>query len=90
MTVVSSKIFSANPIHYLNLAIRENVIVKRGKISFQIMPKLKFENPSPSGDPYFANHRNVAELKRRIEDIKEGKVKFTVLTQERQKELLGL
>ena len=90
MTVVSSKIFSTNPIHYLNLAIKESVVVKRGKILFQITPKFQFENPSPSGDPYFANQGNVAELERRIEEIKDGKVKFTVLTQERQKELFGL
>ena len=90
MTVVSSKIFSTNPIHYLNLAVKENVIVKRGNILFQITPKIQFENISPSDDPYFANPGNVAELERRIEDIKNGEVKFTVLTQERQKELLGL
>ena len=90
MTVVSSKTFSSNPIHYLNLSISENVTVKRGKMFFQITPKHKFENPSPSNDPYFAYPENVAELERRIEDRKEGKVKFTVLTPERQKELLGL
>ena len=90
MTVISSKIFSTNPIHYLNLAIKEDVTVKCGKIMFQITPKLQFENPSPSDDPYFANPENIAELERRIEEIKGGKVKFTVLTKERQKELLGV
>ena len=90
MTVVSSKTFSSNPIHYLNLAIKERVTVKRGKMLFQITPKPQFENPSPSGDPYFANPENIAELERRAEEIRAGKVKFTVLTPERQKELLGL
>ena len=90
MTVVSSKIFSTNPIHYLNLAIKESVTVKRGKVLFQITPMFQFENPSPSGDPYFSNQKKVAELDRRIEEISDGKVKFSVLTQERQKELLGL
>ena len=54
------------------------------------MPKTQFENPSPSKDPYFANPENVAELERRIDEIKEGKVKFKTLTEEKQKELLGL
>ena len=90
MTVVNSKIFSSNPVHYLNLAVNEHVIVKRGKRMFQITSKPQFENPSPSGDPYFANPGNVAELERRVEEIKEGNVKFTVLTPERQKEMLGL
>ena len=90
MTIVNSKTFSSSPIYYLNLATRENVIVKRGKRLFQITPKLHLENPSPSGDPYFANPENTAELERRIKEIKEGSVKFTVLTPERQKEMLGL
>jgi len=90
MTVVSSKLFSTNPIHYLNLAIKEDVTVKRGKRLFQITSKHQLENPSPSDDPYFANPENIAELERRIEEIKSGKVKFSVLTKERQKELLGI
>jgi len=90
MTVVSSRIFSLNPIHYLNLARKEQISVKRGKILFQIMPKFQFENPSPSNDPYYANPKNVAELEHRIEEIRDGNIKFTVLTPERQKELLGI
>jgi len=90
MAVVSSRIFSTNPIYYLNLAIKEDVTVKRGKILFQITPKPQFENLSPSDDPYYANPENIAELERRIDEIKDGKIKFTVLTKEKQKELLGI
>ncbi|MCL2028577.1 MAG: hypothetical protein FWG79_08865 [Bacteroidales bacterium] len=89
MTTVSSRVFSTNPIHYLNLASRERVEVKRGKMIFQIMPKPQFENPSPSGDPYFADQRNVAELEHRIKDMREGKTKFVVLTPELKKEMFG-
>ena len=70
MTIISSKVFSINPIHYLNLAKKENVSVKRGKILFQITPKFQFENPSPSNDSYYANQENVVELERRMEEIK--------------------
>ena len=90
MIVISSKIFSLNPIHYLNLAKKEIVAIKQGKVLFQITPKVEFDNPSPSNDPYYANPVNIEELDRRFEEIKDGKVKFTVLTPERQKELLGL
>ncbi|MCL2737878.1 MAG: hypothetical protein FWE30_00350 [Bacteroidales bacterium] len=90
MTVISSKIFSTNPIHYLNLAITESVAIKRGKILFQITPKFPLENPSPSDDPYFANPENVAELEHRMEEIRNGKVKFRVLSPERQKELFEI
>ena len=73
MTVVNSRMFSENPIHYLNLAIKERVAVKRGKMLFQITPLPQFENISPSGDPYWADPRNVAELERRIKLSEEGK-----------------
>ncbi len=89
MTIVSSRVFSANPIHYLNLANREDIAVKRGKIIYQITPKPQFENPSPSGDPYFANPENVAELERRIKEINEGKAKYVVLTPELKKKMFS-
>ena len=89
MTTVSSRVFSANPIHYLNLASKERVEVRRGKMIFQITPKPQHENPSPSGDPYFADQRNVEELERRIKDIREGKANFAVLTPELQKEMFS-
>ncbi|MCL2028256.1 MAG: hypothetical protein FWG79_07190 [Bacteroidales bacterium] len=73
MTTVSSRVFSANPTHYLNLAVRERVAVKRGKMLFRITPEPQFENISPSGDPYWADPRNVAELEHRIKLSKEGK-----------------
>ena len=65
MTTVNSRVFSANPIYYLNLASRESVSVKRGKTIFRITPEPQVENISPSGDPFWADQRNVAELERR-------------------------
>jgi hypothetical protein len=73
MTVVNSRVFSENPIRYLNLATKESVAVKRGKMIFQITPQPQFENISPSGDPYWGDPRNVAELERRIKLSEEGK-----------------
>lgn len=90
MTTISSREFLLNPAHYFNLAKREDLAVKRGSVVFQLMVKPQFENPSPSGDPFWADPRNVAELERTLKGIDEGKVKFKVLTPERQKELLGL
>lgn len=90
MTTVSSRVFSENPIHYLNLASKERVEIKRGKMTFQIIPKPPFESISPSGDPYWDDPRNVAELERILKLRKEGKMKSVVLTPEKQKEWLGL
>ena len=67
MTTVSSRVFSANPIHYLNMASRESVAVKRGGTTWWITtapPPPLPENISPSGDPFWADPRNVAELDR--------------------------
>ena len=50
----------------------------------------KPESLSPSNDPYFDIPENVAELERRIADLKTGKSKSKILSKEAQKELLGL
>jgi len=41
MTTISSRTFLANPAHYFNLARREELAIKRGKMIFQILPKLQ-------------------------------------------------
>ncbi len=90
MTTINSHVFSENPIHYLNLAIKEDVAVKRGKMLFRITPEPLFENISPSGDPYWDDPRNVQDLKDYDKLRAEGKMEFVRLTPELQKELLGL
>jgi len=89
MTTVSSRVFSANPIHYLNLATKESVAIRRGARIFRIMPEPPFENISPSGDPYWGDPRNVAEFERRIKERDEGKVEAILLTPEKRKEWFG-
>ena len=89
MKTVSSRVFSANPIHYLNLAGRESVAVKRGKMIYRITPEPQVENLSPSGDPFWADPRNIQALRDFDKRDAEGKVKYTVLTPEKQKEWFG-
>jgi len=89
MTIVSSRAFSSNPIHYLNVARKESVAVKRGNTIFRLTAETPFENISPSGDPYWGDPRNVAELERRIKERDEGKVKSILLTPEKRKEWFG-
>ncbi|SIT96445.1 hypothetical protein SAMN05660493_01125 [Epilithonimonas bovis DSM 19482] len=48
----------------------------------------EFKNPSPSGDKWFENPKNLEMIDIGISDLKSGKK--TVLTKELQKELLGL
>ena len=90
MITISSKVFSANPIHYLNLACRESVAIKRGKMVFRIMPEPQIENLSPSGDPFWADPRNIQALRDFDKLDAEGKITYTRLTPELRKELLGL
>ena len=90
MTTVSSRVFSERPIHYLNLARSEGVVVRRGKTIFRIMPEPEVENLSPSGDPFWADPRNIQALRDYDKRKAEGKVKFTELTREERRELLGL
>lgn len=40
--------------------------------------EIEISNPSPSGDPYFADSSNLTEVKKRVKAHKEGKVKTTV------------
>jgi hypothetical protein len=55
-----------------------------------VLKKEQPESLSPSNDPYFDIPENVAELERRINDLKTGKSKSKILSREAQKELLGL
>ena len=89
MTTVSSRVFSANPIHYLNVARKETVAVKRGKTIFRLTAETPVENISPSGDPFWADPRNIQALKDYDKRKAEGKVKYTTLTPELQKEWFG-
>ncbi len=81
MITISSRVFSANPIHYLNLAVRESIAIKRGKKIFTITQEPQIENISPSGDPYWADPRNVAELEKRLKERREGKNPIVVTLQ---------
>ena len=67
MTVVSSKEFVSNQTKYYNLAVNEDIIIRRGKNMFQLMyrpgkknieDKLVFE---PDGD--FYNSVSIDELR---------------------------
>ena len=86
MTVISSRVFAENPIHYLDISNKESVVVKRGKKTYSIMP---FENPSPSGDPYWADPRKVEALHEYDRLKAEGKIKLTRLTPEKENEWFG-
>ena len=89
MTTVSSRVFFANPIHYFNIASRETLAVRRGKSVFKITREPLPENISPSGDPYWADPRNIQTLKDYDKLRAEGKMKTYPLTPDKLKEWFG-
>lgn len=52
----------------------ENLLVSKAQM-FEMNVR---ENPSPSGDPWFNNPANVAEIEARLKERKEGKTKVAV------------
>ena len=91
MITITTEDFLQNPSHYLTLAEKESVAIKSDKKRYWITPEPEgFENPSPSGDPYWDDPRKVEELRQIIKLRDEGKLNLTPLTREERKELLGL
>ena len=86
MIKINSRALAENPAYYMKLASNQVVVVKCGKKSYSITP---FENPSPSGDPYWADPRNIKWLHDYDKRKAAGKVKFTRLTPEKEKEWFG-
>ena len=41
--------------------------------------QIEISNPSPSGDPYFVNPANLAEIEQRVKVHREGKSRATVI-----------
>jgi len=90
MTVVSSRVFLENPSHFFNLARKEDLAIKRGQFMFRIIPNLPPKNISPSGDPFWADKRNVDALNRRLAAIHNGTEKSVPLNLEALKNRMGL
>jgi antitoxin YefM len=92
MLVISSREFRDSQKKYLEMAKVDRVIIKRNNEFIELVPRGNIipENPSPGNDPYFNDPSNIAELHRRISALEQGVSNSTILTKEKQKELLGL
>jgi hypothetical protein len=51
-------------------------------VKFREWELAKNDNPSPSGDPYFDNPRNVEEILRRKEEMETGNIESLALSDE--------
>ena len=93
MTLVSTKVFSENPIHYLNLSKKEDVAIKRGKDIYFITPKSKkYVNTVDPEDPYWDDERNYDDFMRILKERDEGlqPVVATLHSSEDIRNFLGL
>jgi antitoxin YefM len=90
MLVISSRTFRDSQKKYFDLAKKERVIIKRKDEYMELVPRGNIipDNPSPSNDPWFNDPKNIEALNYSLEQAKNGQT--TILTKDRQKELLGL
>lgn len=75
----------ANQKKYFDMAETTRIFVKRGRKLIELVVKDAIDdNPSPSGDAWFDDPRNIAELSRRIEAVRQGNARFTPLEELRK------
>lgn len=82
---ISSTELRANQKKYFDMAETTRIFVKRGRKLIELVVKDAIDdNPSPSGDAWFDDPRNIAELSRRIEAVRQGNARFTPLEELRK------
>ncbi len=92
MILVTVTEFRNNLSKYVELAFKEKVALKSKSGILELNPSKEiFVNPSPSGDPFWDDPRNVEELNRRLAevdaDLKSGKYKEYITWEQRKKEI---
>ena len=74
MILVTASEFRKNQRKYFQTALQEKVGVRSNGTIFEITPSKELRvNPSPSGDPFWDDPRNVEALENRIGDLHSGK-----------------
>jgi hypothetical protein len=82
--------FRNNISKYLQLAFTEKVALKSKRGVIELTPSREIRlNPSPSGDPWFEDSRNLAELDRATDELRTGKVEPKELSDEQLKDIMN-
>lgn len=89
MIVISSREFRENQKKYFDLARMQRVIIKRKNQFLELVSHGDTipESVSPSNDPYFDDPRNIEEVLKAAEEVRQGKK--VELTPELKDELFG-
>ncbi len=91
MVLITASEFRKNQKKYFQMALKEKIGVKSGNTIFEITPSEEvYVNPSPSGDPFWDDPRQWAEVERSIVELRTGKVEPIPYTAEQFKERFGL
>lgn len=70
MILITASEFRKNQKKYFQMALKEKIGVKSGNTIFEIIPSEEvYVNPSPSGDPFWDDPRQWAEVERSIVEI---------------------
>ncbi len=76
MILVGYTEFRSNMKKYLQLSIKERVVVKSGGVAYEVSPSKEIRvNPSPSGDAYFDVPENVEAIDRALEQVDSNQCK---------------
>ena len=92
MTVINSREFLVNPLHYLKMASTKEIAIKRGKNVYRIIhERPKYINTIDPEDPYWDDERNYNEFIKRINMTEEeNPIVATLYTDEDIRDFLGL
>ena len=74
MVLVTASEFRKNQKKYFQVAMHEKVGVKSGDVIFEITPSKELKvNPSPSGDPFWDDPRNLETLQAAVAQLEADK-----------------
>ena len=62
-------------------------LAREHSVKFRVWQLEKSENPSPSGDPYFDNPKNIERILEGAKQVQEGEV--VEINREQRKKILG-
>lgn len=63
-------------------------LAKRYEVTFRVWKLDQNENPSPSGDPYFDNPKNIERILEGARQVQEGEV--VLMNREQRKKMLRM
>jgi len=91
MVLLTVTEFRNNIGKYLQMAFTEKIALKSKQGIIELNPSTEIRlNPSPSNDAWFDDARNMKELNRALDELREGKAELKEFTEDEIKELFAV